>query len=572
MKYLPLLLFFFLFPSSAFAVEIFTSDKTIGTIYDVTTTADGVRIEVNTDSVNSLQTLPLDNAIVATSGDTMIITYDYDYTFCDTAVYAKAKFRGDLYSTSYNFGIQGIGYSGTNQSLTFNVTSDYYKFSDLDLSFDDCLDGYILITDITVNGSSVLTLPTPPAPSIEDYTELVGTITASTTSGYYNITIPKTENGFTTESYEVAFFDTTFSYDTKSNANHCYPRANSNNGWSNGDIIINFAKASYFTSNTSGGSPDCSGDGTYYVIVQSPRSINGGVCPDNCYYFPVEVASSSIVVPPEPCTNCTVISPSGIYTSPDYKTRFLDLNYSYSGNDVTLEAEYYLDANEIDTTNPNFKVELIRYCYASVENTPDYTCYSNVATTTGTTTNSYELQNLEDGQYDVLINFYNYASTFTSITPFADTYIYSNFTIASGTVIQTGDVGIGVVANTNSLGGYWKDLFDLDRQIFTRHPFAWIEDFLMLVIEEMTTEPTQAETELPLLTLDLNVMSGEDNLFANDYGHVEMDFFSQDIIVTALGEDTVTLIRNVISYALILVFMFGVWRRVMKMFNNPVSA
>lgn len=268
------------------------------------------------------------------------------------------------------------------------------------------------------------------------------------------------------------------------------------------------------------------------------------------------------------CDNCTVNTPDGIYTSPDYTTRFLDLDITSTGNNVTLDADYYINPADLSTTDTSRNIELIRFCIANEEDTPTYTCNSVTSTTTGTTSTAYEYENLDDGQYDVLITFSNYEATFTNVFPFADTYIYSNFTIASGTVTQTGDVGIGLVGNTNNLGSYWRNIFDFDGQLFTRHPFAWVEDFLLLLIDKMTTEPSAEDTELPLVTLELNPMSGEENMFANDLGSYELELFSESTITSALGENNVTLIRSVIGYALILGFMFYLWRRITYLFRS----
>jgi hypothetical protein len=57
-------------------------------------------------------------------------------------------------------------------------------------------------------------------------------------------------------------------------------------------------------------------------------------------------------------------------------------------------------------------------------------------------TTTTEYSGLADGTYDLNITFYNNSSAFTGVVPFSSNFIYSSFTIASGTLVAVGQTEI----------------------------------------------------------------------------------------------------------------------------------
>ena len=87
-------------------------------------------------------------------------------------------------------------------------------------------------------------------------------------------------------------FTTVPEFVVSENATHCYPRSGGSAGIPNGvATIANLNSASHQTSNTSGGSPNCAGSGTYYIqwyVYPGPQVPNydcGGSQGGKCIYF-----------------------------------------------------------------------------------------------------------------------------------------------------------------------------------------------------------------------------------------------------------------------------------------------
>lgn len=124
-------------------------------------------------------------------------------------------------------------------------------------------------------------------------------------------------------------------------------------------------------------------------------------------------------------------------------TRFTGLSITGTST-VKVDVGHFLDSSEVDTSVPALNPQLVRFSTslqpAIVFDSVSQSIVPFTLDAVSTTTNEYT--GLADGTYDLNITFYNSASTFTGIVPFASNYIYSNFTIASGTLSAVGLVEI----------------------------------------------------------------------------------------------------------------------------------
>jgi len=119
-------------------------------------------------------------------------------------------------------------------------------------------------------------------------------------------------------------------------------------------------------------------------------------------------------------------------------TRFTDLSVTGTST-IVINAEYFLDLSEIDTTVNEFNPTQVAFrtslrpssTFSSVSESIDNTI-------SGTSTASTTLIGLVDGVYDLNITFANNGTLFGNPRPFEKSYIYTEFTISSGTLQSVG--------------------------------------------------------------------------------------------------------------------------------------
>lgn len=124
-------------------------------------------------------------------------------------------------------------------------------------------------------------------------------------------------------------------------------------------------------------------------------------------------------------------------------TRFTGLDITGTSS-VAISAGHFLDSTEIDSTVPALNPTIVRYSYANRND--DSGNFSNVGEVISpytlddisTTTTVLNASFLDDGVYDLAVGFYNNNAVFSGVVPFPDSYIYSSFEIASGTLIAVG--------------------------------------------------------------------------------------------------------------------------------------
>jgi len=125
------------------------------------------------------------------------------------------------------------------------------------------------------------------------------------------------------------------------------------------------------------------------------------------------------------------------------KTHFISLTTSGVGTaggteDITLNAEYFLDPTEINTSiasrNPvtvDFEISLRPNSTVTVRG-------ENINGDFSTSTKSTTFTGLVNGVYDVYVHFDNSNSLFGGEIPFKDIYLYSSFTISNGVLTEVG--------------------------------------------------------------------------------------------------------------------------------------
>lgn len=124
-------------------------------------------------------------------------------------------------------------------------------------------------------------------------------------------------------------------------------------------------------------------------------------------------------------------------------TRFTGLDITGTST-VSISAGHFLDSNEVDSSVPALNPTLVRYSI-SLSPSLDFSSVSESIipyTLNAVSTTTTEYTGLSNGVYDLNITFYNNNAVFSGVVPFADSYIYSSFTIASGTLVAVGNTEI----------------------------------------------------------------------------------------------------------------------------------
>lgn len=117
-----------------------------------------------------------------------------------------------------------------------------------------------------------------------------------------------------------------------------------------------------------------------------------------------------------------------------------------------------------------------------------------------------------------------------------------------------------------NLPDWLSNILNIDNALVDKHPWAWAIDFAQVLYEVTNSPPSNVSA--PLLILDLAIgNSSSTNMF-----HVDVDTDSlEDVTVfssSTVGElIPVDTIRELIRFALWLIFMWYIWATVRRMFN-----
>jgi len=121
-------------------------------------------------------------------------------------------------------------------------------------------------------------------------------------------------------------------------------------------------------------------------------------------------------------------------------TRFTDLSVTGTST-VVVDVEYFLDLLEIDRTVTEYNPTQVAF-RTSLRPSSTFSSVSESIdnTTAGTSSVSTSFVGLVDGTYDLNITFANNGTLFGQTRPFEKSYIYTEFTIASGTLASVGNI------------------------------------------------------------------------------------------------------------------------------------
>jgi len=268
-----------------------------------------------------------------------------------------------------------------------------------------------------------------------------------------------------------------------------------------------------------------------------------------------------------------VIYTSGFFSTT--QTRFLDVDVTGTST-VNINATYFLEQSEIDTTKSEYNPSAVRFQYSLRPGT-SFDGFSETidATVQGTSTQDIDFSGFADGTYDLLVSFSNAGCSLgLSVCPFKDSYVYTDFTIASGTLVSVGtnEFYDGTVApdeerykdcSLTNIGNCISNAFVylffpsqdalnsftiLGDQLDTRFPFAYVFDTYDVIQTLYTTSQTQS--------LDLSVP------FAS-YGDITLisEEMLEDIPMSAT-------INTLLTYILWIMFMLQMYNRTRNIFNS----
>jgi hypothetical protein len=126
------------------------------------------------------------------------------------------------------------------------------------------------------------------------------------------------------------------------------------------------------------------------------------------------------------------------------QTKFTGLSATGTSN-VTFTADYSLDGTEIDTSISELNPSQVRFAWSLRPTTNESAQSENitVASGTGSIGTNVDVSGFTDGTYDLFVKFTNLGCTLeTAPCPFPQTYMYTDFVIASGTLQSFGTVEI----------------------------------------------------------------------------------------------------------------------------------
>ncbi len=248
---------------------------------------------------------------------------------------------------------------------------------------------------------------------------------------------------------------------------------------------------------------------------------------------------------------------------------------------VDIDASYFINTLEIDENSSTLNPTSVKFSISLVP-TANISAQSETINNTinGTGTVQTTFNGLADGTYDLQINFNNIGCTLdSSPCPFPDTYIYSSFVVASGTVETVGEVeaynsfqlptnlestvyescGItnigGCINNsfkflfypsTNSLSSLTEQ-YDILKQ---KVPFIYVYQASDIFTSMYNNPSTAPEISVPFGT----------------FGNITL--FSEDLISSV---PYASLIRSLIASGIWLMLFYAIYRKTLSIFDNQTT-
>jgi len=123
-------------------------------------------------------------------------------------------------------------------------------------------------------------------------------------------------------------------------------------------------------------------------------------------------------------------------------TKFLTIDITNDGNDVLIDIDYFLEEDEINTNIPEFNPTSVSASFVERPLTDFALIGTNIDNSqTATQTVSITIPDgsiNNTGTFDLLIQFDNLNRLFSGIRPFADVFIYTQFTLSNKIITATG--------------------------------------------------------------------------------------------------------------------------------------
>jgi hypothetical protein len=121
-----------------------------------------------------------------------------------------------------------------------------------------------------------------------------------------------------------------------------------------------------------------------------------------------------------------------------YNTRFTDIAVTGAGT-VNVDAEYYLDGDEINDEVAEFNPTQVRFRIGLRPSSTLSGQTESISFEAGTSSVDTDFSGLSDGTYDLIVSFSNVGCVLgLSPCPFPESYVYTDFTISSGVLSSTG--------------------------------------------------------------------------------------------------------------------------------------
>jgi len=213
----------------------------------------------------------------------------------------------------------------------------------------------------------------------------------------------------------------------------------------------------------------------------------------------------------------TVVPIQGIAVSSNFETKFTDYAYNLSSSTLEIDVDYFINYDEIDTTNPARNPTLIAYRYKNTSSSTPYITESQDITPieNGNASTTQLISLPDDGVYIFEISFSNIAFAINedpAKKPFKETYIIFEIEVVGGVVVDSNEdpiyngenntsvlacsdglvgalcnVGAFLIIPSNESINQFSTIYDT---LSTKFPFAYLTDFRDSITSIYTSSTT----------------------------------------------------------------------------------
>lgn len=269
-------------------------------------------------------------------------------------------------------------------------------------------------------------------------------------------------------------------------------------------------------------------------------------------------------------------------------TRFLDVDILNSGNDIQVDVTYFLDPNEINPTIPEFNPTLVGASYSLRPITTFSSEANNIDNTqTATQTTSIIINDADidnNGTFDLLIQYDNLGRQFSGIRPFADSYVYTSFTLVNKNLTATGTLEFYDSTQVSTSTSVYRacGLTELDGCLVNAFTFLFIPSDT--TTNNFASLQTTSSGKFPFayfFSVKDIIESAQDGsgtitsltLAAPPGSPIQynVEYFSEDKMMEFFNGGTITLFRSLIEISLWLALMTMMFYSIRGIFNQPTA-